>query len=201
MRHPDPLIMSADIARVASERPELGEELVQALYQHLVLIEGRQPAVDELRDYVDRLSSLDEHALRQRLGLAARRARRRRARSKPGSGRPGEPENAVMVLHDDDLPTEPAHRRGAPRGPGRPGWTDELFWSRYQKALDRATPPFTYRSIAPHFETLDGTRGSDPEYVRKLVRRHGRPPDGEPDSAGSSPLQAEPHHRAATRVR
>ncbi len=58
MSHPDPLLMLADIARVASERPDLGEELVRALYQHLVLIEGRQPAIDELRDYVDRLSSL-----------------------------------------------------------------------------------------------------------------------------------------------
>lgn len=88
MRNPDPLIMSADIARVASERPELGEELVQALYQHLVLIEGRQPAIDELRDYVDRLSSLDEHALRQRLGLMARRKRGPRAPAKPSRGRP-----------------------------------------------------------------------------------------------------------------
>ncbi len=88
MRHPDPLIMSADIARVALERPELGEELVQALYQHLVLIEGRQPAIDELREYVDRLSSLDEHALRQRLGLVARRKRGPRSPAKPGRGRP-----------------------------------------------------------------------------------------------------------------
>ena len=88
MRHPDPLIMSADIARVASERPELGEELVQALYQHLVLIEGRQPAIDELREYVDRLSSLDEQALRQRLGLVARRRRGHGAPAKPGRGRP-----------------------------------------------------------------------------------------------------------------
>jgi hypothetical protein len=76
MKHPDPLIMSADIARVASERPELGKELVQALYQHLVLIEGRQPAIDELREYVDRLSSLDEVALRRRLGLGTPRRKR-----------------------------------------------------------------------------------------------------------------------------
>ena len=79
---------SADIARVASERPELGEELVQALYQHLVLIEGRQPALDELRNYVDRLSSLGDHALRQRLGVMARRKRGPRAAAKPSRGRP-----------------------------------------------------------------------------------------------------------------
>ncbi len=186
MRHPDPLIMSADIARVASERPELGAELVQALYQHLVLIEGRQPAIDELREYVDRLSSLDEHALRQRLGLAARRQRGPRAPAKPGRGRPTEPGKPVFATSDEIEPTR-ADRRRAARGPGRPGWTAELFWTRYQEALDRATPPYTYRSIAPHFETLDGTRGTDPEYVRKLVGRHGLPPDWEPGSVGSSP--------------
>lgn len=82
MSHPDPLIMSADIARMASERPELGEELTRALYQHLVLIEGRQPTIDELRDYVERVSSLDESALRQRLGLVSPR-RRGRSRISP----------------------------------------------------------------------------------------------------------------------
>ena len=90
--------MSADIARVASERPELGEELVQALYQHLVLIEGRQPAVDELREYVDRLSSLDDHALRQRLGLVPRRRSGPRAPAKPGRGRPKGTGLLTMVI-------------------------------------------------------------------------------------------------------
>jgi hypothetical protein len=88
MRHPDPLIMSADIARMAAERPELDGELVQAIYQHLVLIEGRQPGLGELREYVDRVSSLDQDTLRQRLGLAARRRRPARAPAKPSRGRP-----------------------------------------------------------------------------------------------------------------
>ncbi len=88
MRHPDPLIMSADIARLASERPELGNELLHALYQHLVLIEGRQPTLDELRDYVDRLSSLDQATLRQRLGLGATRKRAARSDERPRRGRP-----------------------------------------------------------------------------------------------------------------
>ena len=88
MRHPDPLIMSADIARVASERPEMGEELVRALYQHLVLIGGRQPTIDELREYVDRVSSLDQDKLRQRLGLAVRRGRARPDPTKASRGRP-----------------------------------------------------------------------------------------------------------------
>ena len=60
---------------------------------------------------------------------------------------------------------------------GRPGWTAELFWARYREARGRATPPYTYRAVAMHFEILDGTRGTDPEYLRKLVRRYGLPPD------------------------
>lgn len=88
MRNPDPLIMSADIARVAAERPELSGELVQALYQHLVLIEGSQPSLDELREYVDRVSSLDEATLRQRLGLGAARRRALRHADRPRRGRP-----------------------------------------------------------------------------------------------------------------
>ena len=88
MSNPDPLIMSADIARVAAERPEMGDELVRALYQHLVLIEGRQPTIDELRGYVDRLSSLDEHVLRQQLGLVPQRRPGRPAAARPGRGRP-----------------------------------------------------------------------------------------------------------------
>ena len=88
MARPDPLIMSADIARMASERPELDEDLIQALYQHLVLIEERQPTIDELRAYVDRVSSLDQGQLRQRLGLGPRRRRQRPARARPTRGRP-----------------------------------------------------------------------------------------------------------------
>jgi hypothetical protein len=97
MTNPDPLLMTADIARVAGERPELDGELVAALYQHLVLIEARQPTVDELRAYVDRVSCLDQDTLRQRLGLGPRRTPGRRPRTEgrrahapagPARGRP-----------------------------------------------------------------------------------------------------------------
>lgn len=40
MTDPDPLLMSADIARVAAERPELDEDLVSALHRHLVAAVG-----------------------------------------------------------------------------------------------------------------------------------------------------------------
>lgn len=88
MSHPDPLIMSADIARVVSERPELDEELVRGMYHNFVFTQRQQPTIDELRTYVDRLSSLDEAELRQRLGLGPRRRRAPRSPARPARGRP-----------------------------------------------------------------------------------------------------------------
>ena len=57
MSRSDPLLMLADVARVASERPELDKTTVHALYQNLVLTQGEQPTIDQARDYVDRLTS------------------------------------------------------------------------------------------------------------------------------------------------
>ena len=62
------------------------------------------------------------------------------------------------------------------RGPGRPGWTRELFWARYADARTRSAPPHTYAAIAAHFEMLDGETGTEPDYLRKLVKRFGLPP-------------------------
>jgi hypothetical protein len=70
-----------------------------------------------------------------------------------------------------------ADRFGVARGPGRPGWTAELFRTRYAAAEGRAKPPYTYAAVAPYFEMLDGTRGTDPEYFRKLVRRYRETPE------------------------
>lgn len=176
MSRPDPLLMSADIARVAAERPELDEELLGAIYQHLVLIEGRQPTVDELREYVDRVSCLDQDTLRQRLGLAPRRVRGRRPRAAEPATRRATPA------------TPPASPRRAARHRGRPGWTPELFAARYRAARERATPPYTDQSIAAHLEMLDGETGTEPDYLRKLVKRFGLPagaPDEMPSISGN----------------
>ncbi len=63
------------------------------------------------------------------------------------------------------------------RGPGRPGWTMALRQERWDAARREATPPYTYRSVAAHFETLDGERGATtPEYLGKLMRRKDLPP-------------------------
>jgi hypothetical protein len=106
---PDHLLMLADIAQVASERPELDETTVQALYQHLVLTQGGQPTIDELREYVDRLSSLDERTIRLRLGLGLRVAKRRRHR---------QTELGTMVIVERQVAARSADHRGA-TGPGR----------------------------------------------------------------------------------
>ena len=82
-----------------------------------------------------------------------------------------EPGPAPITTRDEGE-AKNSHRDGAARRPGRPGWTDELFRTRYQEARDRAKPPYTFRAIASHFEALDGTRGVDPDWLRKLVGRY-----------------------------
>lgn len=73
--------------------------------------------------------------------------------------------------------SEAAYAAGRRTGqPGRPAWTCDRFWTRYQEALGRSDPPHTNASIAAHFEMLDGAVGIEPDYLRKLVRRFGLPP-------------------------
>ncbi|HSW42850.1 MAG TPA: hypothetical protein VLM76_10105 [Patescibacteria group bacterium] len=88
---------------------------------------------------------------------------------------------APVATTGSDLDPNDAGQRRARGRPGRPPWTAEKFWARYRDARARATPPHTYRSIAPHFKTLDGNVGTEPEYVRKLVRRFDLPPEIVPE--------------------
>lgn len=62
------------------------------------------------------------------------------------------------------------------RQPGRPSWSDELFWAHYREARARTDSPQTQASIAAHFEMLNGDMGTDADYLRKLVQRFGLPP-------------------------
>jgi hypothetical protein len=61
------------------------------------------------------------------------------------------------------------------RGPGRPGWTDDLFRQRWREAVARGNlaEPATYPLVAANFENLDGTMGMDPEWFGRLARKHG----------------------------
>lgn len=167
MRHPDPLIMSADIARVASERPELGEELVQAIYQNLVFIEVRQPTIDEFRDYVDRVSSLDRDALRRRLGLGTPRRKRppALARSATQGERTDHPvelaaaasfeggAGAATPKHLVDRDSAPVNRRG------RRPLTEERVRADLERALAQLAErgivrPSSWEQIASEHEGL-----------------------------------------------
>ena len=112
MSHPDPLIMSADIARVVSEHPELDEELVRGMYQNFVFTQREQPTIEELRAYVDRVSILNEAALRQHLGLGARRRRAPRSPAKPGRGRPKGTGLLTMSIVSDGNRALRAERKG-----------------------------------------------------------------------------------------
>jgi len=96
MSRSDPLLMLADIARLALENPDLDEALVRGIYQYQTVTTGRQPTLPQAREYIGHLTShLDEFTLRATLGLppAARAIREApavpsvRAR-RPGRGRP-----------------------------------------------------------------------------------------------------------------
>jgi hypothetical protein len=141
--------MLADIARLSFENPDLDAAVVRAIYQHQVLTTGRQPTLRQAREYIGHLTShLDDATIRVTLGL----------------------QPAVAV------PAQPTTPGARPRRPGRPGWTRELFWARYCDARSRSAPPHAYAAIAAHFEMLDGELGTEPDYLRKLVRRFGLPP-------------------------
>ncbi|MFV2064275.1 MAG: hypothetical protein ACC726_12295 [Chloroflexota bacterium] len=82
---------------------------------------------------------------------------------------------SLPLSREAEDPARPARRRRR-RRPGRPAWTAELFRARHEDAASRATPPHTYEAVAPHSVALDGTIGTSPECLRKLVRRFGLPP-------------------------
>ena len=153
--HPDDILRDADIARLQSEFAQLHPLLVRALFDHLERKRGEQPGIKRARAYIERLTSLDPATLWKRLRL------------------PMPPPEAMPPPVGGPAPRTAVPRR---RRPGRPGWTAELFWARYREACERADPPHTYRAVSRQFVTLDGTIGTGPEYLRKLVHRFGLPP-------------------------
>jgi hypothetical protein len=164
-----PSRMRNDINRLATELHDLDPHLVERLYQNVLLLLGRRPGLPEVRAYIAELRvTMDERMLRGLVCLP-----------------PVEPPTTAADARRPAAPIVVVGTRvpggRATRGPGRPSWTRELFWARYRDACARTEPPHTYRSVAPQFLTLDGHRGADPEYLRKLVRRYGLPPELEQD--------------------
>lgn len=152
----DPILMLHDTIELATEQPYIDPDLIVGLYQHLTTVHERQPSLEEARDYVSRITAVvPEESIRAHL-------------AKGGSDAPADTDE---TRNDRAAPDE----QDRPAGPrrGRPAWTPELFSERYGEALARSEAPHTFRSIAQHFLTLDGNRGTDAEYVRKLARRFG----------------------------
>ncbi len=153
--------MRARVGRVERERPDLEHSIVRGLYKNYFEMREREPTFDEFREYVHEITSTiewrdlydwfspHEPTIEEREGLLDGVA----------AGAP-----AVTLA--------PRRRR-----PGRPGWTPELFPARYRDACARSTPPHSFRSVAPNFDTLDGDRGIDPDHLRKLAHRFGLPPE------------------------
>jgi GNAT superfamily N-acetyltransferase len=58
------------------------------------------------------------------------------------------------------------------RGPGRPGWTRDLFEEHWREARAATPLPHTFRALAEHFRALDGFEGGlGGEHLRKLRRK------------------------------
>jgi hypothetical protein len=157
--HPVLVLMRNDIDRVRSEFPTLDADVIERIYQQLVMVLLRTPTEDEFRARVTELTArMDGPTLRGFFGLPPRPdigARGRRRVAPPDSG-----DGARAIKRS-----------------GRPGWTAQLFWDRYREAVERTSPPYTQRAVAQHFQALHGDRGVDPEYLRKLLRRYGPPPE------------------------
>jgi hypothetical protein len=156
--HPVLVLMRNDIGRVRSEFPTLDADVIERIYQQLVMVLLRTPTEDEFRARVTELTArMDGPTLRGFFGLPPRPAsgaRGRRRMAPPGSG-----DGARAVKRS-----------------GRPGWTKELFWDRYREACALVGPPHAHKDIAGSFRGLDGERGIDPDHFRRLLRRFGLPP-------------------------
>jgi hypothetical protein len=84
--------------------------------------------------------------------------------------------------HPGNLAGGPERTRPAPaRGPGRPGWTKDVFWARYREAEAATGLPRTEATLAANFQALDGSIGVDADHLRRLrrkFRRTGVGPEG-----------------------
>ncbi len=184
MSRSDPLLMLADIARLAFENPDLDEALVRAIYQHQVLTTGRQPTLRQAREYIGHLTShLDDATIRVTLGLPPR----------------GDSVREAVAW---------SPRRRARARAGRPGWTPELFWARYRDALGRAdaAPHERLDRRAPRDarrRARDRARlpAQARQAVRAAARVGGRTPDRRPDETrGFRPVHARIRGRIRDRV-
>ncbi len=189
MSHADPLLMLADVAQVASERPDLDEALVRAIYRHQVENnDGRQPTIQQARDYIDHLTShVDEETIRstlRTLGLSVPRRARTRPRVTAVPLRPKDHEvGAAGIVHANADATAFYVGGGEPQfvPPSRridryrlPGWSD-LAEIAY---LAQHAPPMAGRNRPgrPPGPYLIQTRAEIEAAYRKVWSDNGRRP-------------------------
>jgi hypothetical protein len=152
--HPDLPVVQADIDAVVAETG-LSQKLVRRIHEHLVEISMEPPTSEDLRHYAGYgAEHLGEGGFRHYLEMPA------------DPDHPPSPE-ALRLLEEWATEAEAwrKHRRGT--------WMAGGFWMAYLEACKRATPPFTPRSVAPHFDSLAGKRGIHPDHLRRLIRRFG----------------------------
>jgi hypothetical protein len=73
-----------------------------------------------------------------------------------------------LLRHLIEQPAPLIRREVVRRGPGRPSWTEDKFFRRYQQSTSRLDAGATDEQIAGDF-------GVTPEHFHRLVRRFGRP--------------------------
>jgi hypothetical protein len=114
--------------------------------------------------------------LRERLASRARRARRNAdlalelgpPRRPPRATKPDDRRTSRVWAVDTARPAGAKRRRG----PGRPGWPDDLLADHYEEAVAATPEPRTLEAIAEHFRPLDGHDfGVSADHLRRLLTR------------------------------
>jgi len=135
LNHPDPLLDQADIAVVVA-KTGLSHELVTRIHEHLVEIQEEPPTYEDLEGYAAcGAEHLGEGGFRHYLEMPA------------DPDHPATPE-ALRLLEEWAAKAEAWQKRPTT-------WTKGDFQLRYVSARILATPPYTPRSVAPHFIALD----------------------------------------------
>ena len=157
LNHPDPLPAQADIAVVAAETG-LSLELVERIHEHLVEIHEEPPDARGSRACTPRTAP----------SISAKGDSASTSRCPPTPTiRPRL--SALRLLEKWAAEAEAWRKRRRPRT-----WTKGEFQLRYVDACRAMRRRRTRRARSrPHFVTLAGKQGIDPDHLRRLIRRFG----------------------------
>ena len=130
-------------------REDLDEAMARLYFEHPELV--GTPEEEMFRKFLTRTTAQNARGM-----AASRRLARERNRAAAG-----------------DMP------RPKRRGPGRPGWTPELFWEHLRAAIKASRGDDRLATWAAKFEALNGARGVQPETLRRKINQYGMPPTSE----------------------